>query len=158
MGADGGLFGTRFLLSEESTYTPKQKEILTKAGTEGLTNNRAQSESTNKGNGDGSETIRTLAFDQARNTLGWPKDVDGRGLKNQTVLDFENDKERNEESLKKRQERYQKAVDDGEDERLTIWAGTGIGLINKIGKAEEITEEIAKELSDALKELRELES
>lgn len=62
LGASGVVLGTRFLLSPESLYTDPQREALLAA--------------------DSSLSVRTMAFDYARNTLGWPKGVDGRGLRN----------------------------------------------------------------------------
>ena len=62
LGASGVVLGTRFLLSPESLYTDLQREALLAA--------------------DSSLSVRTMAFDHARNTLGWPKGVDGRGLRN----------------------------------------------------------------------------
>jgi nitronate monooxygenase len=62
LGAAGAVFGTRFLLSDESLYTTVQKTTLL--------------------NAIGDSTIRTVAFDQARGTLGWPEGIDGRALRN----------------------------------------------------------------------------
>jgi len=62
LGASGAVLGTRFLLTPESFYTDAQKKALAGANS--------------------SSTIRTMAFDYARNTLGWPDGVDGRGLRN----------------------------------------------------------------------------
>ena len=66
LGASGVVLGTRFLLSPESLYTDAQRRALLDA------------EST--------QSVRTMAFDYARNTLGWPKGIDGRGLRNGTRL------------------------------------------------------------------------
>lgn len=62
LGASGGVYGTRFLLSEESTYSPAQKKELLAA--------------------DSLKSVRTMAFDHVRGTLGWPAGIDGRGLRN----------------------------------------------------------------------------
>jgi nitronate monooxygenase len=62
LGASGAVLGTRFLLSPESLYSDRQRQALIDAQS--------------------SESVRTMAFDYARNTLSWPKDVDGRGLRN----------------------------------------------------------------------------
>jgi len=64
LGASGSVLGTRFLLSPESLYTNVQKAALIDA--------------------DEMATVRTMAFDTARGTLGWPANIDGRGLKNGT--------------------------------------------------------------------------
>lgn len=68
-GAAGAVVGTRFLLASESFYTPAQRAALIAAK--------------------GTDTVRTMSFDEARGTTGWPKNVDGRGLRNsKCVLDM----------------------------------------------------------------------
>lgn len=66
LGASGVVLGTRFLLCPESFYTQSQRQALIEA--------------------ESSKSVRTMAFDEARNTLGWPEDVDGRGLRNGNLL------------------------------------------------------------------------
>ena len=62
LGASGVALGTRFLLSPESLYSDIQRHALVSA--------------------DSSLSVRTLAFDHVRDTLGWPNNVDGRALRN----------------------------------------------------------------------------
>lgn len=62
LGASGVALGTRFLLSPESLYSDIQRHALISA--------------------DSSLSVRTLAFDYVRDTLGWPKGIDGRALRN----------------------------------------------------------------------------
>ena len=62
LGASGAVFGTRFLLSPESLYSDVERKALIEAKT--------------------SSSVRSMAFDEARSTLGWPRGVDGRGLRN----------------------------------------------------------------------------
>jgi len=62
LGAAGAVLGTRFLLTPESLYSDAHKQALVAA--------------------DSSSSIRSMAFDQARNALSWPSGVDGRGLRN----------------------------------------------------------------------------
>ena len=62
LGVSGVVLGTRFLLSPESLYSDSQRQALIAA--------------------DSSNSVRTMAFDHARNTLGWPEGVDGRALRN----------------------------------------------------------------------------
>jgi nitronate monooxygenase len=68
LGASGVALGTRFLLSPESLYSDIQCHALVSA--------------------DSSLSVRTLAFDHVRDTLGWPKGVDGRALRNGTFFWF----------------------------------------------------------------------
>lgn len=62
LGASGVALGTRFLLSPESLYSDIQRHALISA--------------------DSSLSVRTLAFDHVRDTLGWPEGIDGRALRN----------------------------------------------------------------------------
>lgn len=124
LGADGVVIGTRFLLSPESLYTDPQRQALVAAG---LTS-----------------SVRTMAFDHARNTLGWPQGIDGRGLRNRqhlpwfrviAAIDFKlvtvDDFERGEDPLLLRQ-RFEEGVREGDPKRMLVWAGTGVGLMNSI--------------------------
>lgn len=66
LGASGAVLGTRFLLTPESLYSNAQKQVLVSATS--------------------TDTIRTMAFDNARGTLGWPQGIDGRAIRNSAVL------------------------------------------------------------------------
>ncbi|KDQ26931.1 hypothetical protein PLEOSDRAFT_1066212 [Pleurotus ostreatus PC15] len=125
LGASGAVLGTRFLLTPESLYTDKQRQALLDASD--------------------SSTVRTMAFDVARGTLGWPEGVDGRALRNSTVVDHENG--RNERELK---ELFAKAQVEGDRERMLVWAGTGVGAMNSIKPAKEVVEELHNECVEHL--------
>jgi len=66
LGASGAAFGTRFVLSPESLYSDVARKALSEAKT--------------------SSSVRSMGFDYARDTLGWPPGVDGRGLRNGKYL------------------------------------------------------------------------
>jgi nitronate monooxygenase len=110
LGASGAVFGTRFLLTPESLYTDDQRRALVTAK-------------------EGS-TVRTLAFDRVRGTLGWPEGVDGRALRNSTVEDC--DKGIDFEEVKTK---FVEGVKAGDSDRMLVWAGTGIGQMNSIQPA-----------------------
>ena len=110
LGASGVALGTRFLLTPEARYKDTQKAALLAA--------------------DGSSTVRTLAFDVARGTLGWPAGINGRALKNKTVERFESGE--NVEDLK---QFFQKATLEGDSNGMVVWAGTGVGLVSEIKPA-----------------------
>ncbi|UZJ56229.1 hypothetical protein CBS101457_005549 [Exobasidium rhododendri] len=129
-GADGIVLGTRMLLTPESEYSEAQKKLLQKAGT--------------------ASTKRTRAFDEARGTLGWPEGVDGRGIINETVKDYEAGVGK---TAEKRQERYKEAEGSGDQSRIVTWAGTGIGLVQEIKPAAEVVEEVTRDAIEAIKRL-----
>ena len=66
LGASGVVIGTRFLLSTESLSSESQRKALIDAKSD--------------------HSIRTMAFDEARGTMGWPKGVNGRALRNGMFL------------------------------------------------------------------------
>ena len=111
LGAAGAVLGTRFLLTPESTYTAGQKNALL-AATSG-------------------STVRSVKFDEARNTLGWPEDADGRGLRNALTNDWEAGvnmfvlREKVKEGMKKDDPQY-----------MVTWAGEGVGDVNEIKGAQ----------------------
>ena len=129
LGASGAVFGTRFLLSTESLYSNVQRQAILAASS--------------------SSSVRTMAFDYARDTMGWPRGIDGRALHNgscfvyhrrnkcsfmpciDTVEDF-----RNGVDIKTLRARY--AEGEGKDDlnRIVVWAGAGVGLMKKIQPAQ----------------------
>lgn len=136
-GCAGGVYGTRFVLTPESTYSQLQKEELVKAK--------------------GSATLRTFAFDDARGTLGWPSGTDGRGLRNKTVEEYERDLQEqvkagkeDPEGAKKRMERYKQAAKENDTDRIVIWSGTGVGAMDAIVPAKQVVEDITGEAIEAL--------
>jgi nitronate monooxygenase len=130
LGAHGAVYGTRFLLTPESTYSATRKQLLLDAGH--------------------GQTKRSMAFDEARNTLEWPAGVDGRGIVNDTVKDYES----GQYSLKARQERYGRADKEDDRERLIVWAGTGVGGVREIKPAGDVVREMEREAVKALRGVR----
>jgi len=123
LGAAGVAVGTRMLATPEALYSQKQKELLANTS-------------------DGTATKRTLVFDLMRRTDDWPPQFDGRALQNKTT-DLENFI--TDESLERERASYQKAVDEGDTEKIVTWSGQGVGLFNKIIPAEEVVKEITNE-------------
>ncbi|EPQ56409.1 2-nitropropane dioxygenase [Gloeophyllum trabeum ATCC 11539] len=120
LGASGVAMGTRFLLTPESLYTDAQKKALISAGS--------------------NSTVRTLAFDRARGTLGWPTGIDGRALMNQTVKDLEAGV-----PIEEVQKLFQRSIQDGDPDRMLVWAGTGVALMNQIKGAANVVTELHQE-------------
>ncbi|KAF9449943.1 2-nitropropane dioxygenase [Macrolepiota fuliginosa MF-IS2] len=127
LGAAGAVLGTRFLMTPESLYTESQQQAL------------AAAEST--------ASIRTMAFDQARGTLGWPSGVDGRGLRNATVDDYERG-----EDIGVLRSKFQEAVRDNDTNRTIVWAGAGVALMKDVKPAKEVTQELHQECLAHLKD------
>ncbi|KAF8199173.1 2-nitropropane dioxygenase [Pholiota molesta] len=126
LGASGVVLGTRFLLSPESRYTDGQRRALLDA------------EST--------ASVRTMAFDYARNTLGWPKGIDGRGLRNATVDDYDRG-----EDITIIREKFEQGLREDDSNRILVWGGSGVGLMSQIKPAMEIVKELHEECTHRIK-------
>lgn len=96
-----------------------------------------------------------MAFDYARNTLGWPRGINGRGLRNSGCSSFlylffcfgrfskhrihiypffigSVDDLENGVDVQTLQRAYKESELLGHKDRTLTWAGTGVGLLNKI--------------------------
>lgn len=116
-------------MTPEATYTQEQKTMLVDA--------------------DEGRTKRTMAFDEARGTTGWPTGVDGRGLVNDTVHDYEAGKG----DAASRRQRYGEAVEQKDTKRIVTWAGTGVGNVKRVMPAGEIVYEIEREAIEVIEKL-----
>ncbi|KAF8982011.1 2-nitropropane dioxygenase [Cyathus striatus] len=126
MGADGVALGTRFLFTNECIYSDAQKEAILKAGHDA--------------------TIRTLAYDDVGRTNYWPPKHNGRALINK-VMDDLNDGLDLEQRLKK----FDESAASGDNSRLVVWAGVGVGLTDKITTAAEVVHDLREQTLDALR-------
>ncbi|KIP05489.1 hypothetical protein PHLGIDRAFT_149997 [Phlebiopsis gigantea 11061_1 CR5-6] len=131
LGVAGAVFGTRFLLTPESTYTAAQKAALLAAGA--------------------SATVRTEAFDHARGTLGWPDGVDGRGLRNALVADYEAGLD-----AAALRARFAAHASSGDPDYAVVWAGTGVGEMHEIKGAQDIVRQLHQEMLQRLRAVRQL--
>ncbi|EIW58710.1 2-nitropropane dioxygenase [Trametes versicolor FP-101664 SS1] len=130
-GASGAVLGTRFLLTPESPYSDAQKSVL--LGANSL------------------QTVRSLAFDDARGTNSWPAGVDGRGIRNKIVGDAEAGAD-----AQTLQERFRAAAQAGDPEYLLVWSGQGVSLVNDIKPAKDIVEELHADIVQALQRAQRL--
>jgi nitronate monooxygenase len=110
MGAAGVVVGTRFLLTPECEYAQEKKSVLLKAGL--------------------NATVRTLAYDDVGRTNGWPPNHDGRAIRNEIMDDLNQGL-----SLEERILKFDESRAKGEDSRLIIWAGVGVGLTSELKAA-----------------------
>jgi nitronate monooxygenase len=124
LGASGVCMGTRFLASPEAVISKGYRNAVVNARDGSVT------------------TARTTVYDQLRGTLGWPKIYNGRGVLNQSFWDHEGGMAESEN--KKLYEESMKMGDEGwgDNGRMTTYAGTGVGLIQKAMPAGEIVKEV----------------
>lgn len=131
-GAAGAALGTRFLVTPESLYTDAQKALLVGAGP--------------------GDTLRSMAFDDARGTTNWPAGIDGRGLMSPTVAEYEDAAARGaiETEAEQRRSRYSASVAAGQTERMITWSGTGVGSITSVVPAGDLVSSITAEAARLL--------
>ncbi|KAF8135866.1 2-nitropropane dioxygenase [Mycena galopus ATCC 62051] len=120
MGADGVVLGTRFLFTPECEYSAAQKRVLLQA--------------------DLGATVRTLVYDDVGQTNGWPPNFNGRAIVNEVIKDLEAGL-----SLEQRIEKFNESARNGEESRLVIWAGVGVGLTSEIKGAADVLRELHEE-------------
>ncbi|PSK43723.1 hypothetical protein B9Z65_7237 [Elsinoe australis] len=134
LGAHGVCLGTKFLAAEEATLAQGYRDSVIRARDGGVS------------------TVRSSVYDTLRGTTQWPGHYGGRGVINASYEDWE--KGMPVEENKKLYEEAVKKGDEGWDEskgRLTAYAGTGVGLVDKIQKAEEIVREAREGAAEALR-------
>jgi nitronate monooxygenase len=133
LGAAGVALGTRLLAAEEATITKGyQNEVL-------------------RVNDGGVSTVKSKVYDVVRGILDWPPSYDGRGVANRTYLDALQGM-----SDQENREMYKEAMKQGDagwgpGGRMCTYAGTGIGLIDKVMPAHDILREISEETRTVLK-------
>ncbi|KAL6066213.1 Nitronate monooxygenase [Balamuthia mandrillaris] len=138
LGADGVVLGTRFLVAEEARLPPAHKEAVLKA------------------KDGGRNTTRTRLFDELRSTTGWPAAYDGRALRNEMVRQWEEEGgEPQSNKAERMKEEYRTAVEEGDYERVVVWAGCGVGLAREVKPAAEIVEELVHDYRNVVRELPE---
>jgi nitronate monooxygenase len=134
LGAQGVVMGTRFLASKEVIVHPKYRAAVLEASDGGQV------------------TTRSKLFDQLRGPNLWPELYDGRSLVIKSHDDFVNGV-----SLEDIQKLHNEAIvggdkgfDTGLQGRAAIWAGTGVGLVNKVEGAGEIVKTVRLEAKQIL--------
>ncbi|KAF7348973.1 2-nitropropane dioxygenase [Mycena venus] len=127
-GAHGCILGTRFLVAQESYYTPSQRNAMVAAKIN-------------------TATKRTLAFDYMVGSLGWPEGIDGRALKNLTTQEFDAG-----EPVEEIRAKYEVAEREGDASRIATWAGLGVVLLTRTNEpVKDIMHELTEECFTRLK-------
>ena len=133
LGASGVCLGTRYLASHEAKIMKGYGQAVVEAADGGQT------------------TARTKLYDALRGTTDWPDRFGGRGVLNNSFDDhasgmsFEENKRLHDEALEQGDEGWIS------NNRLTTYAGTGVGLVKGVKGAADITTEVRE---DALSILR----
>ena len=134
LGAEGVVMGTRFIAAPETRVHPIYQQALLKARDGGQT------------------TTRSKLFDELRGPNMWPGRYDGRSIVMESFDDHVKGVEIGE--IRRLHAEALKADDAGFGQdgkgRAAIWAGTGLGLVNKVQPAAEIVEEVRSAAVKAL--------
>lgn len=133
LGARGVVLGTRFLASREIELPAKEFRDIILAARDG-----------------GRSTARGNIFDELKGPSVWPAGYDGRAVCTASYVDFTNGVE-----IDEIRKRYIEAAKEdhkgfGGEARGAVWAGSGIGLVNKIQEAGEIVRELRQGAKKAL--------
>jgi nitronate monooxygenase len=110
LGASGAIVGTRFLVTPESIYTPNRKKAVLAA----------------------THTVRSFVPDELMDLHAWPAGVNGRVIPNKTLEDAANGVDHEVKKL------FMEAMENDDTSRSVTWAGTSVGLVNKITETEVI--------------------
>ncbi|KAK0666344.1 putative 2-nitropropane dioxygenase [Cercophora samala] len=133
VGAGGIVDGRGFILAQEAT-TPAYKQELIAKTTDGA-----------------SSTFKHTVMDDIQGTTIWPKIYDGRAIVGDSVEDHINGVP-TEENIRL----FKEAAEKGETNRMITWAGSAVGLVNKIQPAGEIVKEVREEALHRIRELQTL--
>ncbi|KAJ6513712.1 2-nitropropane dioxygenase [Mycena vitilis] len=131
MGADGVVLGTRFLFTPECQYSLEKKEALIQA--------------------DIGSTLRATVFDEVNRSNSWPPNCDGRAISNEIVHDWKAGL-----TLEERIAKVEESAAKGDDSRLVVWAGVGVGLTNEIKGAADVLRELHNETVASLQRVPKL--
>jgi nitronate monooxygenase len=136
LGAFGVVMGTRYLACPESNVAKGYQDAVLKASDGGV------------------NTARGKLYDRLRGTTDWPARYGGRSVLNESWHDaakgmsFEENKKLHDEAIKKGDEGW------GENARLTTYAGTGVGLVEDVKPAAEVTKEVREHAVRIMKRMK----
>lgn len=91
---------------------------------------------------------RTRIYDALRGKKNWLVTHDGRAIINETLRDYDGGIAETE-----LQGKYDVAVKEGDYSRLVVYAGTGIGLVNKTQTVVEILDEVETQFAQHVKDV-----
>ncbi|SPO07469.1 related to FMN-dependent 2-nitropropane dioxygenase [Cephalotrichum gorgonifer] len=124
LGASGVVMGTRFLGAEEAKAPSQFRQAILEAS-------------------DGGQSMaRSRAFDAMWGPNPWPETYDGRCLKNSMYQSIKDGLSTEEARRKLYQDLRGQNV--SPQDTMSIWAGTGVGMVKKVEKAADIVSQVRK--------------
>lgn len=122
LGAQGVVFGTRFLASAEALSNPTEARMLVELSAV--------------------DTVRTESYDVVRGPA-WPQGHDGRVYRSDFVREWDSDPSHPASQIEELRATYADSRD-GDYEIRPLWAGEGVGLIDSVPPATIIVDEVVK--------------
>ncbi|KAK4195926.1 putative 2-nitropropane dioxygenase [Triangularia verruculosa] len=133
LGAEAVVMGTRFIMATEATTPDFRRELIAKTEDGALS------------------TFKHTVMDDIQGSTIWPEVYDGRAIVGDSVEDHLRGVPA-EENIRL----FKEAAEKGETSRMITWAGSGVGLVNKVQPAGEIVREVREEALQRIKELQTL--
>ncbi|KAF7592978.1 hypothetical protein BBP40_012214 [Aspergillus hancockii] len=133
LGAAGVVMGTRFLAAEETEVPLEFREAIFGA------------------RDGGQATVRSRVFDEMWGPSPWPGMYDGRCLRNTSYDCVEGGMSMDEMRQRLYQDLYGKQITF--KETVSVWAGTGAGMVKRCEKAADIVEQVQMETRRRLQEV-----
>ncbi|KIW04379.1 uncharacterized protein PV09_04663 [Verruconis gallopava] len=142
LGSSGAVMGTRFLASEEIVLpAPGYRDAVLKA------------------KDGGQSTVKSKVFDELRGPNIWPVEYDGRSIAVDSYQDWSAGMSIDE--LRKLHKEAEGTETKGfsalkGEARAAVWAGTGVGFVDKVESAADIVQLVRKDAIDAMEKARSL--
>ena len=124
LGASGVVLGTRFLACPEANIAAGYRNEVLRASDGGQT------------------TARTKVYDTLRGTTGWAETHNARGILNKSYWDAKDGMSLEENKRLYGEEMGRGDEGWGEENRMTAYAGSGVGLVREVKGAGEIVKEV----------------
>lgn len=124
LGASGVVMGTRFLASEEVSLPHRRFQDVILATRDG-----------------GQNTVRAKVFDELMGPNVWPEVYDGRSVVTESYVDLKRGKGIDDVRALFAEAEKAEPMGFGDGKvvgRATVWAGTGVGLVNEVKPAGDI--------------------
>lgn len=134
LGAVGVSLGTRFLATPEAVISDGYRKAVIAAKDGGI------------------NTARTNVYDRLRGTTGWPETYNGRGILNQSFWDSQNGVDEKENKRLYKDAMQQGDAGWGDKGRITTYAGTSVGLVDRVVPAAEVVRELLRDVKAVLAE------
>ncbi|KAI0198076.1 inosine monophosphate dehydrogenase [Astrocystis sublimbata] len=131
LGAEGVVMGTRFLAAQETTVHPAYRAAILAASDGAL------------------DTVRAPVFDSLRGPTIWPPLYDGRAIASQSYVEWTQGVDI--DTIRWRCAEAAARDDRGYSDRVAVWAGAGVALVNEVQSTDDIVSSVREGAKKALR-------